>query len=135
MGSPCHSTRCSSTNTVLLIQNFICSSGCCKHIEDGLFCLIYFFFYNRLVWFLELILRSFIYHSFFYWGKEYVIHLCLLSFSSNNPRDVIDMTFSVEHDSFGVIEMSNFAVTEDSKKEFVKHCHCFMQVSFCTVLV
>ncbi|XP_069981338.1 E3 ubiquitin-protein ligase SMURF2-like [Penaeus vannamei] len=49
----------------------------------------------------------------------------------NYIKDVIDTTFTVEHDSFGVIRRehkpggSNFAVTEDSIKECVRPCYLF----------
>ena len=45
----------------------------------------------------------------------------------NNITDVIDTTFSVEHDSFGVLKVhelkkngKNIPVTEQNKKEYVK---------------
>ena len=45
----------------------------------------------------------------------------------NNITDVIDTTFSVEHDSFGVLKVhelkkngKNIPVTEHNKKEYVK---------------
>nr|XP_027219412.1 E3 ubiquitin-protein ligase SMURF2-like isoform X2 [Penaeus vannamei] len=55
------------------------------------------------------------------------LHRSLNWMLENDITDVIDTTFTVEHDSFGVIQMrelkpggSNVAVTEDNKKEYVR---------------
>lgn len=71
--------------------------------------------------------------------EAHTFYLFILSFRENDISDVIDTTFTVEHDSFGVIQMrelkpggSNVAVTEDNKKEYVRLyvTYRFMQVSF-----
>lgn len=55
----------------------------------------------------------------------------------NDITDIIDNTFTVEHESFGVLQMrelkpggSNIMVTEENKKEYVKLYvnYRFMQV-------
>ena len=54
----------------------------------------------------------------------------------NDITDIIDTTFSVEHDSFGAIKVHelkkngrNVAVTEQNKKEYVKLYVNYRQVS------
>lgn len=63
----------------------------------------------------------------------YIFFLC----RENDITGIIDHTFAVEHESFGVLQMkelksggSNVVVTEDNKKEYVKLYvnHRFMQV-------
>lgn len=62
----------------------------------------------------------------------------MFNFRENDITGIIDNTFTVEHESFGVLQMrelkpggSNIVVTEDNKKEYVKLYvnYRFMQVS------
>lgn len=53
--------------------------------------------------------------------------MCVLNFSENSITNVIESTFSVENNSFGVLKVhelkpngQQIPVTEDNKREYVK---------------
>lgn len=69
--------------------------------------------------------------------KLILYYLFFLFSRENDITDIIDNTFTVEHESFGVLQMrelkpggSSIVVTEDNKKEYVKLYvnYRFMQV-------